>query len=92
MSPETFVTLSFQAFQFSAVSSDSLTSAIQLAKRDLKQKRLEESLRSSQALANEKSLSPKSTRGKNKIVHSKEYKDKLKKRQGHGKQVCNLGI
>ena len=36
---------SFQAFQFSAVSQDRLSVALQLAKRDMKQKKLDESLR-----------------------------------------------
>ena len=40
-----YLPTSFQAFQFSAVSQDRLSVALQLAKRDIKQKKLDESLR-----------------------------------------------
>ena len=45
MSLTLYLHTSFQAFQFSAVSQDRLSVALQLAKRDIKQKKLDESLR-----------------------------------------------
>ena len=45
MSLSLYLPISFQAFQFSAVSQDKLSVAVQLAKRDIKQKKLDESLK-----------------------------------------------
>ena len=76
-----------QSLQFSAVSEDSLNMAVQLAKRDLKKQKEENSAKKqmgkkkSGTLLYGRSRSPGSpSRSHTKITHSKQYKDKLQKR------------
>ena len=86
----------FQSLQFSAVSEDSLNMAVQLAKRDLKKQKEEKSRKQagkkkSKSTLYGRSRSPASpSRSHTKIVHSKQYKDKLKKRAQRDKgKVCD---
>lgn len=68
--------------QFTAISEDSMSRAVDLARQDLKKKKLDFV-----------SLSPTRSRSRStttKIVHSRAYQDKLKKRQGRHSPVGTL--
>jgi hypothetical protein len=65
----------FQAFQFANVSSDSMMQAVLLAKRDLKQKRLEESLVSNRSPPSRPKT--KDTRSEHGVEKSKKKRTKV---------------
>ncbi|XP_046543836.1 protein moonraker-like [Haliotis rubra] len=71
------------SFQFQSVSEDRMAIAIQMARRDLKNKK-------SQQKSGIRSRSPSPKSSKTRVIHSKEYLERQKKWQGRSKKPVSV--